>query len=306
MSYESFLSGFHSVMYVAMAISLAFALGVVVINVINLARLKDPKLKYDYISSREKRMYTYFFIGLGAALFFYMNTLFLEPVTESKGWIFIRMAVALCAGTLIGYIPSLLLKYMLPANQKGRLKKLRFQPRISPKSGKKMRLLTEQEEDVHLDEAMQAEENIFSVDYDVWVDDDSDYVKIEKYPGHLVAEECDRCGMQTLKLKKEEILKQPTEDEPGEIIKHYKCSYCNRVKHENKQIAQLAANKESFFLRYRDKIGEAVSEKQYHVQLIKMEVYDNDGHPHHYEFGDLDQARSFLKELDSKNKASEE
>ncbi|WP_137090651.1 hypothetical protein [Mangrovivirga cuniculi] len=305
MSYDSFLSGFHSVMYVAIAISLLFALGSVFINFLNLARFKDPKLKYDYISSREKKMYIYFFIGLGAAVFFYLNTLFREPVAESKGWIFIRLAVALCAGTLVGYIPSLLLKYMLPANQKGRLKKLRFQPRTSPKSGKQMRLLTEQEEDVHLDEAMQAEENIFSVDYDVWVDDDSDYVKIEKYPGHLVAQECDRCGMQTLKLKKEEILKQPTDTEPGEIVKHYKCSYCNRVKHENKQIAQLEANKESFFLRFKDHIGEAISEKQYAIQLIRMEVFDNEGHPHHYEFGDIDQAQSFLKELENKKETED-
>ena len=34
-----------------------------------------------------------------------------------------------------------------------------------------MRLLSEDEEDVYLDEGMQAEENIFSVDYDVWIDE---------------------------------------------------------------------------------------------------------------------------------------
>ena len=32
-------------------------------------------------------------------------------------------------------------------------------------------LLSEDEEDAYLDEGMQAEENVFSVDYDVWIDE---------------------------------------------------------------------------------------------------------------------------------------
>ena len=45
-----------------------------------------------------------------------------------------------------------------------------------------MKLLSEDEEDVYLDEGMQAEENVFSVDYDVWIDEESGYTKIEKHP----------------------------------------------------------------------------------------------------------------------------
>ena len=36
-----------------------------------------------------------------------------------------------------------------------------------------MRLLTEEEEDVHLDEGKRSEEDIFSIDYDVWIDEKS-------------------------------------------------------------------------------------------------------------------------------------
>ena len=49
-----------------------------------------------------------------------------------------------------------------------------------------MKLLSE-EEDVYLDEGMQAEENAYSVDYDVWIDEKTGFTKIEKYNGRLHA-----------------------------------------------------------------------------------------------------------------------
>ena len=89
-----------------------------------------------------------------------------------------------------------------------------------------MKLLSEEEEDVYLDEGMQAEENVFSVDYDVWIDQETGYTQIEKYAGHLHALQCPECNYQTFKIVKEEIVKQPTETEEGEIMKHYQCGYC--------------------------------------------------------------------------------
>ena len=55
-------------------------------------------------------------------------------------------------------------------------------------------LLSEDEEDVHLKEGMQAEENVFSIDYDVWIDEKSAEIKIEQYQGHLIALQCGNCG----------------------------------------------------------------------------------------------------------------
>ena len=40
-----------------------------------------------------------------------------------------------------------------------------------------MRLLREDEEDIHLNEGMQAEENVFSIDYDVWIDEKTNDIK---------------------------------------------------------------------------------------------------------------------------------
>ena len=87
-------------------------------------------------------------------------------------------------------------------------------------------LLSEEEEDAYLDEGMQAEENVFSIDYDVWKDEETGYVKIEKYSGHLHALQCPECNYQTFKVVREEITKIATPSEEGELVKHFLCGYC--------------------------------------------------------------------------------
>ena len=99
-----------------------------------------------------------------------------------------------------------------------------------------MKLLSEEEEDAYLDEGMQAEENVFSVDYDVWKDEESGFIKIEKYSGHLHAIQCPECNYQTFKVTREEIVKTPSPTEEGELVKHYTCSYCG---HKGKKSVHL-------------------------------------------------------------------
>jgi len=73
---------------------------------------------------------------------------------------------------------------------------------------------------------MQAEENVFSVDYDVWKDEETGFIKIEKYSGHLHAIQCPECNYQTFKVVKEEVIRPATSDQEGELLKHYQCGYC--------------------------------------------------------------------------------
>jgi hypothetical protein len=89
-----------------------------------------------------------------------------------------------------------------------------------------MKLLSESEEDAYLDEGMQAVENVFSIDYDVWKDEETGYVKIEKYAGHLHALQCPECNYQTFKVVKEEIMRIPAGEQEGELMKHFLCGYC--------------------------------------------------------------------------------
>ena len=129
-------------------------------------------------------------------------------------------------GMIVALIFQNLLKFYYPFFIEQRLKALRYRPRISPKTGKAMKLLSEEEEDSYLDEGMQAEENVFSIDYDVWKDEETGYVKIERYAGHLHALRCPECNYQTFKIVREEILKTPTTVEEGELLKHFQCGYC--------------------------------------------------------------------------------
>ncbi|MEJ0054296.1 MAG: hypothetical protein WDN75_00760 [Bacteroidota bacterium] len=147
--------------------------------------------------------------------------------------IFVRAFLTVMLGIIAALIVQNLLKFYYPFFIEKRLKVLRYKPRISPKTGKPMKLLSEEEEDVHLDEGMQAEENLYSVDYDVWKDEETGFIKIEKYAGHLHAIQCPECNYQTFKVLREEIVKQPTELEEGELIKHYQCSYCGYKARKN-------------------------------------------------------------------------
>jgi len=67
---------------------------------------------------------------------------------------------------------------------------------------------------------------VFSIDYDVWKDEETGYVKIERYSGHLHALQCPECNYQTFKVVREEILKIPVGLEEGQLLKHFQCGYC--------------------------------------------------------------------------------
>ena len=196
----------------------------------------DYKIRYDYINKNEIRslwLSTLFIIfGIGV----FVNTLYDEGEII---WLLVRVFVTVMLGLIFGVIISNLLKFYYPFYIEKRLRRLRYLPRKSPKTGKPMKLLSEEEEDVYLDEGMQAEENVFSVDYDVWIDVESGYTKIEKYAGHLVALQCPECSYQTLKVVKEEILESPTESEEGELMKFYKCDYCGYKERKAYRIAKL-------------------------------------------------------------------
>jgi hypothetical protein len=207
---------------------------------LSLMTMKDYKKRYDFINKSEINNLWYASLALLFAVGIYINTL--VPEGELI-WVLVRIFVTVMMGLIVGVIISNILKFYYPFYVEKRLKKLRFTPRTSPKSGKPMKLLSEDEEDVYLDEGMQAEENVFSVDYDVWIDEETGYTKIEKYAGHLIAHQCPECNYQTLKVVKEEILESPTETEEGELMKFYKCDYCGFKERKAFRVAKLQSQK---------------------------------------------------------------
>ena len=224
-----------------------------------------------------------------------INRYGMDKIEEMGVWFFVRLFISVAGATLVGYVAFLVLEYYYPTQVDKMLKKWRYMPRVNPKTGNKMRLLAEHEEDVHLDEGMKAEEDVFSVDYDVWVDEQTNDVLVEKYQGHLQALQCGTCGFFTLKVVKEEITQQPTYDTPGELVKHYECAYCKSVRATAFTISTMEADdfkkeKEHKFQKNKD------------VVLVKVEIKSATGGSKTYEFADLLQAQKFLNEVEDGKK----
>jgi DNA-directed RNA polymerase subunit RPC12/RpoP len=206
--------------------SIALSVLVVLFYFIRLLAINDLKAKYDFVNLNE---INYLMIGgylLVISGWFYLNSLFGDKVQVEAGIFIARLLGTLIFASIFLVVVYNLLKIYYPSVLEKKLHRLRYTPRKSPKTGKSMKLLSEEEEDVYLTEGMQAEEEVFSVDYDVWVDEESNYTKIEKYDGHLHAEKCESCNFQTLKVVKEEILTSPTTNDKGELMKYYECTYC--------------------------------------------------------------------------------
>ncbi len=161
----------------------------------------------------------------------------------NKNFFVIRVFYTLGFSAIAYYSLSSLVRILYPRVVERRLNKVRNKPRISP-TGNVMRKLSEEEEDVHLDQDQidQESSEIHSVDYDVWIDEKTGYKKIEKYMSYQHAEECSECGFTTMKIINEEIEVKPTANETGLLLKHYLCNYCRHREAREVVIAKLSTN----------------------------------------------------------------
>ena len=235
-AYFDFLATWGNIMWILFFVAIGASLLIILVYLIKYKSTTDLKEKFDLASQSEIGMLQTSQYILALSFFFVINTQQTETVELSIVWFFIRIFIGVSIGILHGYIMYLVFKYYYPGPRSRRLETLRYTPRVNAKTGNKMKLLSEDEEDAYLDEGMQAEEDFFSVDYDVWIDPQTGETKIEKYQGHLTAQECDRCGFQTLRLTKEEVITEATEFYEGELQQEYNCSYCGRIKRKKKKL----------------------------------------------------------------------
>jgi hypothetical protein len=264
----------------------AAAIGIYIMHNFRIATIKDYKGKYNYINEKEIKNYKRVFVCLGLATMLLINIYGMGTLHQIGVWFFVRLFISVAGGTLVAYVAFLVLEYYYPTVVHRKLNKWRYMPRKSS-SGVPLRLLSEEEEDVHLAEGMKAEENVFSTDYDVWMDEKSGEVKIEKYPGHLQALKCNSCGFYTMKVVREEITRQPGKDVTGELIKHYQCYYCKSVRATAFNISTREADDyrsmaRHTFKRHRD------------IDLIRVEIHTSTGGKKFYEFQTVGQAQKFL------------
>jgi hypothetical protein len=286
-----FLVAWHNAMIIGVIIMAALGIVVFMVHNLKAAAIKELHMKYDYLNKNEIRMYKYAFACFGLAAMFTINLYGMNSVHDMGVWFFVRLFMSIAGGTLIAYISYLILEYYYPSRLDKKLKRCRYTPRINPKTGNKMRLLSEEEEDVHLDEGMLAEENVFSVDYDVWIDEKTGDVKIEKYEGRLQALRCNSCGFYTMRIIKEEVVRAPEGSTPGELVKRYECAYCKSVRATSHNISTKESedykNQKFKFKTNRD------------IDLVTIEIHSVSGSKSNYEFQNLDEAKRFLSEYSS-------
>lgn len=295
----AFLEFWHSAMIIGAIVMTAMSLVLYLVHRMRVSAISDPKEKHDYINENEVRWYRWSFVclGIGAAMGINLYGLG-QSFTETLGlWFFVRIFFSLAGAVLVTYVAFMILKYYYPTLLAYKLRKWRYIPRVNPKTGNKMRLLTEEEEDVHLSEGMQSEENIFSIDYDVWIDEKSGDVKIEKYNGRLIASQCGNCGFYTMRVWKEEVSQKGEDGSPQEIIKHYRCGYCKTVR---ATAFNVSTREENDYRNYKPQTGKRNTKG---IEVVKVEIFSALSGKLNYEFGSLEEAQRFLEEFDPEKAA---
>lgn len=132
-------------------------------------------------------------------------------------------------------IPYLLLYFLL----KGVLRRVRYQPRYSPKSGALMHRLSEEEEDGFLEEGQITEEEVGSVDYDVWVTDDGEEVMVLRYARGLSKyKACPKCKYRTYGHLSSEVIRRATYSHSGTREVLHECKNCGYLHRDLQTIPQ--------------------------------------------------------------------
>jgi hypothetical protein len=287
---KAFADAWHDGMFVAVIAMALIAILIFLLYHLKVSLQKSNKEKHDYINTFEIKRYKLVFVFLGLAAGFLINMYGRDEIAWPGVAFYVRIFFGIAGATMIIYISALVLDYYYPTIVNRKLRRLRFAPRTSSTGGK-MKLLSEDEEDVHLNEGMQAEENIFSIDYDVWIDQKTNEIKIEKYQGHLISLECNNCGFYTMKVKQEEIIEKNEDGSPKEILKHYQCTYCKNVR-----ATQFTVNrKEAEDYKHIKPVAKKSSKN---IELVKIDLRSNRGTKKSFEFSTVDEAKKFLDEFD--------
>src|SRR5688572_18767827 len=291
LSDSPFLNAWHQAMILGAGGMVLVCVLIYILYKVRLSAISDFKGKHDFINSSEIRWYKAIAISFGIGVGMIVNLYAAGKVHEVGTWFFVRLFIGIAAATMVGYIAALVLEYYYPTRLNYKLRKWRYMPRINPTTGNKMRLLREDEEDIHLNEGMKAEENVFSIDYDVWIDEQTKELKIEKYLGHLTALQCKNCGFYTMRVVREEFVAYHDDGSPSELVKHYKCAYCKNVRATQFKISRKESDD---FLRQKPQFVRNTK----NVELVRVEIHSSLSGKQNFEFQTVEEAQKFLSEFD--------
>ena len=295
-AYLDFLDQWKGAIFVFMLAIVAIIPLVYVVYLVKLRLLSSYKEKYDFVSKYEIRMWKVVNVLMGVVIASLVNLWAQSAVGKAELWFFVRMGMSIPVGGVHVYIAFMFLSVYYPKVLNKKLNRLRYAPRINPNTGNRMKLLSEEEEDVYLDEGMQAEEGVFSVDYDVWIDEETEDVVIEKYQGNLVAEECENCGFQTLRLAEENMVEDAENPDNSSLEQLYVCGYCKR------QVERVVKVRKSVDEVKANVLSERLPKQ---IASLRIEVMRKSGELESYDFQNARQAREFLSQLGGTSSAAE-
>lgn len=118
-------------------------------------------------------------------------------------------------------------------------KSLRNNPRKCPDCKKLMVKLNEKEEDQHLSAGENTEEEIKSIDYDIWKCRSCNTITKEKYSGTTPASKCRKCNFYTYRCVSTQVKRAATYDNEGEETHIYECAHCRLSEVKNVSIPKL-------------------------------------------------------------------
>jgi uncharacterized protein len=123
---------------------------------------------------------------------------------------------------------------------KFRRNKFRTTPIDCPKCGLKMKRLSRKEEDPFLTPQEIVEENVHSIDYDVWVCSECNNQEILAYDEAFTKyDHCPKCHAKTYSQVDNRIVAEPTTFSSGTGEKVYLCEFCHYEHAEPYEIPRI-------------------------------------------------------------------
>lgn len=127
-----------------------------------------------------------------------------------------------------------------------RKKFYRNHPRTCDSCKNKMYKLDEMKDDTHLSDKEKLEEEIQSVDYDIFKCSGCDAVKKYFYPNKWSRYTvCKKCNTKTFYLLSDTVVIEPTYSSSGSGERKYLCRYCKHTKNDTYSIAKLVESSSS-------------------------------------------------------------
>lgn len=207
-------------------IFLVLAVALFVIYFLGLLVSGNPAKKYKYMSKNEIRFFWYSALSLCFAFMFFVNSLIIHRLNTYQNFeLILKTVLSIGLALAIASFFHTYFKVYYQFQLDKRLAGVRFKVRRSS-TGNAMKLLNEEEEDEYMTAEMIAQEDAYTYDYDVWLDEESGETLIERYDGNLHALICTNCKFRTLKIVSEEIEKTATATTAGSVKKHFQCSHC--------------------------------------------------------------------------------